>query len=89
MAAWKTPPLAGAKEAEPSEVLPVVKVIAPVGMPTPVELTVTVKVTDALDRALYGLMKGAVMTSVEVVGAVLTERERMEEVLPSNELEPR
>jgi hypothetical protein len=58
-------------------------------MPTPVELTVTAKVTDAPETALNGLMNGAVMTIVEVVGAVLTETVKVVEVLPSNALDPR
>jgi hypothetical protein len=67
----------------------VVKVTVPVAMPTPVELTVTVKVTEAPETALYGLMNGEVITIVDVVGAVPTETVNAEEVLPSNALDPR
>jgi hypothetical protein len=70
-------------------VVPVVKVTVPVGMPTPADATVTVKVREAPEVALYGLLNGAVMTIVDVVGAVLTERVSVEEVLPSNALVPR
>jgi hypothetical protein len=61
----------------------VVKVTVPVGIPTPVELTVTVKVTEAPETALKGSMFGAVITSVVVVGAVDTETVKIVEVLPS------
>jgi hypothetical protein len=70
-------------------VVPVVKVTGPVGIPTPVEAIVTVKVTEVPETALYGLMNGVVMTIVDVVGAVLTERISVEDVLPSNALVPR
>jgi hypothetical protein len=50
--AWKAPPLAGVKGTTPRVVLPVVKVIVPVGMPTPVEATLTVNVTDTPETAL-------------------------------------
>ena len=87
--AWNAPPAAGATLTVPSDVLPVTKLTEPLGMPTPVELTVTVKVTGAPVTALDGFIFGVIMTSVEVVGAVVTISDSAEVVLPSNVLDPR
>ena len=87
--AWKVPPLAGAKTTDPRFVVPVTNFTVPVGMPTPVEATVMLKVTDVPESALKGLIFGVVIAMVEVVGAVVTVIDRMDEVLPSKELVPR
>lgn len=87
--AWKRPPAAGTKAAEPNAVLPVANATDPVGMPTPAKLMVTVKVTDPPESTLDGLMNGVVAVMAVVVGAVLTVIVITDEALPTNEVDPR